>query len=41
VIDPVGSEFDKVIGQWSQNKISEGDAEKVRLVYGVKSSSKK
>lgn len=41
VIDPVGSEFDKVIGQWTQNKISEGDAEKLRLVYGVKSSNKK
>ncbi|HTH46109.1 MAG TPA: M12 family metallopeptidase [Candidatus Limnocylindria bacterium] len=36
VIDPVGDEFDGVIGQWGTNKISEGDAEKLRLVYGVK-----
>jgi hypothetical protein len=37
VIDPVGSEFDAVIGQWTDNKISKMDAEKLRLVYGVKS----
>jgi hypothetical protein len=36
VIDPVGDEFDRVIGQWTDNKISQGDAEKLRLVYGVK-----
>jgi hypothetical protein len=36
VIDPIGDEFDKVIGQWTDNHISKLDAEKVRLVYGVK-----
>ena len=36
VIDPVGTEFDGVIGQWGDNKISRGDAEKVRSVYGAK-----
>ncbi len=36
VIDPVGSEFDGVIGQWADNRISAGDAEKVRLIYGRK-----
>jgi hypothetical protein len=35
VIDPVGTEFDKVIGQWTDNHISKGDAEKVRMVYGT------
>jgi tolloid protein len=35
VIDPVGTQFDKIIGQWSDNKISPGDAEKARLAYGV------
>lgn len=38
VIDPKGDEFDGVIGQWGDNKISKGDAEKLRLVYGVKNS---
>lgn len=36
VIDPVGTEHDRVIGQWDENKISAGDAEKARLVYGTK-----
>jgi tolloid-like protein 2 len=36
VIDPVGAEFDKVIGQWTDNQISAMDAEKLRLVYGAK-----
>ena len=36
VIDPVGTEFDRVIGQWTDNKISQGDAEKLRMVYGAK-----
>jgi hypothetical protein len=36
VIDPLGTEYDGVIGQWGDNKISAGDAEKARLVYGVK-----
>jgi hypothetical protein len=40
VIDPVGSEYDAVIGQWTDNQISEGDAEKVRLVYGSKRPKK-
>lgn len=40
VIDPVGEEFDKVIGQWEANGISPGDAEKVRLAYGVKAAQK-
>ncbi|MCC7374044.1 MAG: hypothetical protein IT581_05280 [Verrucomicrobiales bacterium] len=40
VIDPVGTEFDSVIGQWTDNKISQGDAEKVRLIYGVKDPKK-
>lgn len=35
VIDPVGTEFDKVIGQWSTYGISPGDAEKARLAYGT------
>lgn len=40
VIDPVGTEFDKIIGQWTDNGISQGDAEKIRLVYGVKNPGK-
>ena len=36
VIDPVGTEYDAVIGQWEDNRISAGDAERVRLVYGVR-----
>ena len=35
VIDPVGTNFDRVIGQWTDNKISKLDAEKLRLVYGA------
>lgn len=35
VIDPVGTDHDRVIGQWDENKISAGDAEKVRLAYGT------
>ncbi len=37
VIEPVDKKFDGVIGQWTDNGISALDAEKVRLVYGVKS----
>ena len=37
VIDPVGTEFDGVIGQWGDNRISAGDALKARLVYGTNS----
>lgn len=36
VIDPVGTEFDAVIGQWQDNRISAGDSAKARAVYGVK-----
>jgi hypothetical protein len=36
VIDPVGTEFDGVIGQWTDNGISATDGEKARLVYGNK-----
>jgi hypothetical protein len=35
VLDPVGTKFDKVIGQWGDNGISATDAEKARLVYGT------
>jgi hypothetical protein len=35
VIDPVGTRFDAIIGQWSDNKISQGDAERARLAYGT------
>ncbi|MEI9866618.1 MAG: M12 family metallopeptidase [Limisphaerales bacterium] len=37
VIEPVDKKYDGVIGQWTDNHISALDAEKVRLVYGVKS----
>jgi len=36
VIDPVGTKFDRVIGQWTDNGVSVGDAEKLRLVYGTR-----
>lgn len=36
VIDPVGTNYDKVIGQWSTYGISPTDARKARAVYGVK-----
>jgi len=36
VIAPVDTNFDRVIGQWGDNRISDLDAEKVRLVYGMK-----
>jgi hypothetical protein len=38
VIDPVGTQYDRVIGQWGDNKISALDAEKARLVYGTNSA---
>jgi hypothetical protein len=38
VIEPVNREFDGVIGQWTQNKLSAGDVEKARLAYGAKGS---
>jgi hypothetical protein len=34
VIDPIGTNFDQVIGQWSQNGISATDGEKARQAYG-------
>ncbi len=40
VIEPVDIKFDRVIGQWTDNGISKLDAEKVRLVYGHKSSDR-
>src|SRR5215470_7055725 len=36
VLDPVGKEYDGIIGQWQDNGISKWDAEKVRRVYGVR-----
>ena len=35
VLDPVGTKFDRVIGQWSDNQISRIDAERARLAYGI------
>jgi hypothetical protein len=35
VIDPAGTNYDRVIGQWDQNGISAGDAQKTRLAYGI------
>lgn len=35
VIDPVGTNWDRVIGQWSENGISPTDRERARLAYGV------
>lgn len=35
VIDPVGTNYDRVIGQWDDNGISAGDTEKARRVYGT------
>jgi hypothetical protein len=39
VIDPVGTNYDGVIGQWGDNGISALDAEKARLVYGLRGAS--
>jgi hypothetical protein len=36
VIDPIGKDYDKIIGQWGDNGISATDAERVRQVYGSK-----
>jgi hypothetical protein len=35
VIDPVGTNYDRIIGQWADNKISRTDGEKARLAYGT------
>jgi hypothetical protein len=39
VIEPVDKKYDGVIGQWGDNRISELDAERARLVYGTRISS--
>ncbi|MFO1487117.1 MAG: M12 family metallopeptidase [Verrucomicrobiota bacterium] len=36
VIDPVGTNYDGVIGQWTDHGLSAGDAERARRVYGRK-----
>jgi hypothetical protein len=36
VIDPKGTNFDGVIGQWGDNGVSATDAERLRLVYGTR-----
>ena len=40
VIDPIGAEFDAVIGQWTDNHISKLDGEKLRLIYGSRPHEK-
>jgi hypothetical protein len=40
VLDPIGTEFDQVIGQWTDNGISATDAEKVRVAYGTREKSR-
>ncbi|HEX7655108.1 MAG TPA: M12 family metallopeptidase, partial [Verrucomicrobiae bacterium] len=35
VISPLDSQYDAVIGQWTDNHISELDAERARRMYGV------
>jgi hypothetical protein len=35
VLDPMGTNYDRVIGQWSDNGISATDCEKMRLIYGT------
>jgi hypothetical protein len=40
LIDPVGTNYDRVIRQWDENRISTTDAEKARVVYGTKPASK-
>ncbi len=40
VLDLVGTEYDGVIGQWGANQISDGDAKKLRLVYGIRPAPK-
>lgn len=39
VIDPAGTNYDRVIGQWDENRISISDAERVRLVYGTNAAA--
>jgi Astacin (Peptidase family M12A) len=35
VIDPIGTNYDAVVGQWDHNGISAGDADKARRAYGT------
>jgi hypothetical protein len=35
VIQPIETKYDRVIGQWDDNKISAGDAERAREAYGT------
>ena len=35
VLDPIGTKFDRVIGQWTENQISRIDAKKAQLAYGL------
>jgi hypothetical protein len=37
VLAPKDTNYDRLIGQWGDNEVSELDAEKARLVYGVRS----
>jgi len=39
VLAPVDTNYDRVIGQWGDNKVSELDGERARLVYGVRKMS--
>ena len=41
VIQPLDKKYDGVIGQWSDNRISALDAEKLRLIYGTKAAALK
>ena len=41
VIQPLDKKYDGVIGQWSDNRISALDAEKLRLIYGTKAAAPK
>ena len=36
VLAPKDTNYDRIIGQWGDNKISDLDAQKARLVYGAK-----
>jgi tolloid protein len=35
VLDPVGTNYDRVIGQWTENRLSATDAEEARRAYGT------
>lgn len=38
VIDPIGTNWDRVIGQWSDNRISATDGDRARRAYGTAQS---